>query len=154
MYARRAKASHRDTISYEIDMLAFCAEKLTHSGGSGSDGDSALSLEGFLLHYRNLIRFFSGKHHRNDDISTHNCQAWAGRELSTSEVTTIKQPAAALDDAYYDSISKYLQHCTSMRHEHDRSWDVQTMAGQLAPIIDSFERAFPRRNADSARLAR
>ena len=44
----------------------------------------------------------------------------------------------------YDSISKYLQHCTSMRHEHDRSWDVQTMAGQLAPIIDDFERAFPR----------
>ena len=144
MYARRAKASHRDTISYEIDMLAFCAENLAHSRGNGSESDSALSLEGFLLHYRNLIRVFSGKHHRNDDISTHNCQAWAGRELSASEVTTIKEPATALDDAYYDSISKYLQHCTSMRHERDRSWDVQTMAGQLAPIIDGFERAFPR----------
>lgn len=47
MYARRAKASHRDTISYEVDMLAFCADKLAHSGGNGSNQVSIVKQEAF-----------------------------------------------------------------------------------------------------------
>jgi hypothetical protein len=29
MYSRRPKESHRDTITYEIDMLDFCARAVT-----------------------------------------------------------------------------------------------------------------------------
>ena len=58
MYARRPKESHRDTVTYEIEMLDFCLQSLT--GKHYRDGnEQALYLEGFLLHYRNLIRFFS-----------------------------------------------------------------------------------------------
>ncbi|MGC4087247.1 MAG: hypothetical protein QM756_04945 [Polyangiaceae bacterium] len=123
-------------------MLAFCAARLDRL--DADEGERALSLEGFLLHYRNLIRFLSGKHHRRDDISTANCMAWAGRELTASETTAIRNAAAALDDAYDDHISKYLQHCTAARYEIDRSWDVRQMAAELSPIVEEFERAFPR----------
>jgi hypothetical protein len=144
MYSRRAKESHRDTVSYEIDMLRFSADRLERGQGGGEDPDTALALEVFLLHYRNLVRFFSGKHHRHDDISMSNCEAWAGRQPLPDENAAIRDAAATLDDCYYGTISQYLQHCTSLRYERDRSWDVRTMLAQLTPIIDRFERAFPR----------
>lgn len=61
MYSRRLKESHRDTVSYEIDMLRFCAERLEALRATGNDRESYLALEGFLLHYRNLLHFFSGE---------------------------------------------------------------------------------------------
>src|SRR5580693_7945426 len=123
MYARRPKESHRDTVSYEIDMLAFCAERLKRAG---SEGDKALYLEGFLLHYRNLVRFFSARNSRADDLSMADPIVWANREPSSRVVSAITEPAARLDNAYFDPISKYLQHCTRLRHEQDRFWDVET----------------------------
>jgi hypothetical protein len=145
MYSRRAKESHRDTVSYEIDMLSFCAERLKALNGTGNDGESALALEGFLLHYRNLIRFFSGKNHRRpDDISTANSMVWAGRKLRPEEKVSIKDAATELDDDFHTAISQYLQHCTTLRHSQDRSWDVDGMLRRLTPIIAAFELAFPR----------
>ena len=145
MYGRRPKESHRDTVSYEIDMLAFCARRLMDDENlRGSDKD--LFLEGFLLHYRNLIRFFSGKNHREDkgDLSTANPKVWAGRDLTQAEVAAIKEPSIALDDKYHEDISKYLQHCTRLRSEQDKVWDVALMEHEMAKIITEFERAFPR----------
>ena len=144
MYSRRLKESHRDTVSYEIDMLRFCAEMVEALWGTGNDREGYLALEGFLLHYRNLLRFFSGKHHQRDDISTHDCRTWGGRDLLPQEQTAIKDVAIALDDTFHGMISKYLQHCTALRYELDRSWDVETMLKQLTPVIEAFERAFPR----------
>src|SRR5580698_3571258 len=139
MYARRPKQSHRDTVSYEIGMLEFCNRRLTETVGPVAE-DKALYLEGFLLHYRNLIRFFSGLHHRGDDLSTADSNAWAGRNMTHAEVVAIKDPAIPLDDKYYGSISKYLQHCTRLRHELDRDWDVSTMKTELDPLIGEFIR--------------
>lgn len=144
MYARHAKESHRDTISYEIDMLTFCAEKLAGQNRTGDDGDSALLVEGFLLHFRNLVRVFSGKNHQKDDISMANCRVWAGRDLTAFEAAAIKDSAIALDDMYYKMISKYLQHCTTRRYEQDRTWDIHMMRSQLNAIVQAFEEAFPR----------
>jgi hypothetical protein len=51
-------------------MLTFCFDKLPQ-GRSCERRDEYLYLEGFLLHYRNLLEFFSGEHHRKRyDIST------------------------------------------------------------------------------------
>jgi hypothetical protein len=145
-YARPRKKSHRATINYEIEMLRFCAERCSHRD-CAKLGD--LYLEGFLLHYRNLIEFFSGNHGQHGDaISMAKPAAWAGRELSPSEVTSIKRPAIRLDDEYFQQISKYLQHCTLDRSERDRSWRVGSMMGEIDPIITEFERAFPKEALD------
>lgn len=110
----------------------------------GSDRD--VYLEGFLLHYRNLIRFFSGKYHREGkgDLSTANPHVWANRALTQAEIAAIQQPASALDDKYHEDISKYLQHCTRLRSEQGKVWDVALMEHEIAPIIVAFESASPR----------
>jgi hypothetical protein len=143
MYSRRPKESHRDTITYEIDMLGFCARAVTARKHS-SELDLYVYLEAFLLHYRNLIRFFSGEHHRQDDLSTADHAAWSARDITSDEVRLIRDQAKALDAKYYQPISKYLQHCTRERHDHDRGWDVEGMLSDVCPIIEAFEHVFPR----------
>ena len=44
MYSRRLKESHRDTVSYEIDMLRFCAERVEALWGTGNDREGYLAL--------------------------------------------------------------------------------------------------------------
>lgn len=142
MYTRRPKESYLDTVIYEIDMLRFCVHRIIENQ-HGEERDRYVYLEAFLLHYRNLIRFFSGEHHRGDDLSTADATTWAGREMTPAEVATIREPAKASDAAYYQPISKYLQHCTRARFDVDRTWDPELMFRQLGPIITAFERAFP-----------
>lgn len=144
MYARRAKESHRDTVTYEIEMLRFCAQRVIE-GQHPEEEDQAVYLEGFMLHYRNLVRFFSGEHHHEDkgDLSTANPHVWADRELTSEEVSVITNPAKALDAKYHQHISKYLQHCTRVRYDHDKTWDVSLMFEEIGPIIKAFELAFP-----------
>src|SRR5438874_13489068 len=68
-YERTRKESPLETIYYEIDMSEFAFGKLgAHSGGAGPEWN--LLIEGFFMHYRNAISFFSGKKHRAGDIST------------------------------------------------------------------------------------
>jgi hypothetical protein len=145
MFARRAKESHRDTVTYEIEMLRFCVQRLV-AGKHSEVEDQYVYLEGFLLHYRNLVRFFSGEYHNEakGDLSTANPQKWANREITTEEVSAITNPAKALDAKYHKYISKYLQHCTDVRSDHDRDWDVRLMFEEMSSIISAFEHAFPR----------
>ena len=149
MYGRRPKESHRDTVTYEIDMLDFCIMRLTDRPKSWDQPDEYAYIETFLLHYRNLIRFFSGKnHHRTneaEDLSTANPAVWAGRPLTEAEINAIRKPAEALDDAHlFIDISQYIQHCTDRRAREDRGWDAVQMYQEIDPIISEFERFFPR----------
>jgi len=141
MYSRRPKESHRDTISYKVDMLRFCAHALTERKHPTQE-DMYVYLEAFLLHYRNLIRIFSGEKHCPDDLSTANARTWSGREMTPEETSAIRAPAQALDAKFFKVISKYLQHCTQLRHDHDRGWDVDEMLAEIGPILTAFERAF------------
>jgi hypothetical protein len=142
MYTRRPKESHRDTVAYEIDMLGFCARRVMRDEHA-DQRDQSVYLEAFLLHFRNLIRFLSGEQHRADDLSTANPTVWADRELTQAEVAAITNPAKALDTKYHQSISKYLQHCTRLRFDHDRAWDLTLMLQEITPVITAFEHAFP-----------
>ena len=144
MYSRRPKESHLDTVRYEIDMLDFCATKLMQQPQEWSEGDWNVYLEGFLVHYRNLLRFFSGKKHRSRDLSMKKPEVWAARQLTDAEPKTIQNPAQNLDTKYYDKISSYIQHCTIDRYENDTEWDVQQMYRELDVIIAAFEQGFPR----------
>ena len=143
MYSRPPKATPLETVTYEIDMLRFCLSRLSEKAKQWDQGDKNLFIEGFLLHFRNLTEFFSGKHHKSgDDLSTCNPQAWCGRALTPEEQAAVVQPAAIIDDRYFRVVSKYLQHCTTLRHDQDRDWDLDGMYAEINPVIEYFERCF------------
>ena len=143
MYARPRKGSHLETVKYEIDMLRFCLERLRADSKQRDQGEVNLLIEGFLLHYRNLLEFFSGVHHRSDDdLSTRAARVWAERELTGEELAVMQAPAIVLDTQYFQVISKYLQHCTEQRHLADRGWDIDGMYEQVHPILSAFEKSF------------
>ncbi len=138
----RSKATHLDAIGYEIGMLRFCREQ-TQEPASPSDAQAmSLSIEGFLLHFRNLIRFFSGKRPRPYDLSTADPDTWAGRPLTADEITLFQVAADCLDEEYYQSISKYLQHCTALAQKAEHEWNIEGMFDEIAPIIREFESRF------------
>jgi len=114
--------------------------------------DTYLYLECFLLHYRNLIACFSGKHHHKQkrekpgaslDIDFSNVAEWASGNLpSEAEVQRIVDAAAPLDGEYYTDISQFLAHLTTRRLD-DKQWDVRRMARRIGEVIDWFSRHFP-----------
>lgn len=145
-FSRRLKESHLDTIQYEIEMLRYCADALVGQPRVDDDRLGYLRLEGFLLHYRNLVRVFSGMgQQHDDDISTAHPESWAGRALTGWELDAIKKPAEDLDTHYHQLISKYLQHCTTLRYEEPYEWDVQRMLAELEPLLAAFESSLGRR---------
>jgi hypothetical protein len=143
LYERRQKESHRETVTYEIEMLHFCFDNLPQDRSCDRSNEYLL-LEGFLLHYRNLLEFFSGTHHRAGyDISMADSSTWGNRELGAAEIAAIITPAKVLDHKYHQTISTYLQHCTLLRHEQTMAWDAAEMRKDIDPIITEFVRAFP-----------
>ena len=145
MYERNRKSSHLATVYYEVDMLEFTFRKVSESE-SGAGPDWNLLIEGFLLHYRNLIEFFSGKKHRlnGSDISIADPEVWSGRTLTEAEMSQLQPIAQELENDYWTDISQFLQHCTLRRHLEFREWDIAKMFERLTPVLKSFEAMFPR----------
>ncbi len=153
-YTRGDKESHLDTIGYEIDMLRFCLKYLNDHPGFCEKGESALYLEGFLLHYRNLLRFFSGKHNRKDDLCFKKFKVWlpnGHREPTKKELSEYGSTACCLDDDYHEHISKYLQHCTTRRFDVPFTWELKKMCQGddtkpgLLSLVDGFDKDFLQR---------
>lgn len=151
MYSRSEKASHLDTIRYEIDMLEFSLGRLRNRHAGWDKGDENTFIETFLLHYRNLLEFFAGNKHRDDDLSTTESRPWANRTLTPEEVAAIQAPAAKLIESrpdpnseltLFEIISKYLQHCTTLRYERAQSWPLEKMYADLRPVIAAFQKSF------------
>jgi hypothetical protein len=65
MYERTSKDTHLDTIWYEMDMLEFSYKEFKQKTPPQQSPQWNLLIEGFLLHYRNLIQFFSGSEERH-----------------------------------------------------------------------------------------
>ncbi len=135
MFSRPKKLSHLDTIQYEIDMLNYCHEKLLKDKWQDTR-DNYISLECFLLHYRNLIEFFGDA----EDLKVSEWKEWAPRKLSAEELASISDKEPFKN--HRGQISQYLQHCTKSR-TRDRGWNVKEMYGQLKGILESFRRLFP-----------
>lgn len=147
-YSRTEKESHLDTIHYELSMLNFCGARLDKLSRAGERAVFNVFLECFLLHYRNVMEFLSGNHHRvkpgeTRDLSTFDPKPWAGRELSPGELAEIQTPAKTIDDKYFQDISQYLQHCTERRFAEGRFWNYRDMFVELRPAIQAFLRRFP-----------
>jgi hypothetical protein len=128
-----------------MDMLEFTFRKVSESK-SGACPDWNLLIEGFLLHYRNLIEFFSGKKHRpnGSDISIANSEVWSGRKLTEAELSQLQPIAQELENEYWTDISQFLQHCTVRRHLEFREWDIAKMFERLTPVLKNFQAMFLR----------
>ncbi len=152
-YSRTEKESHLDTIHYELSMLSFCGEQLDKLSRANQRALFNAFLECFLLHYRNVMEFLSGAHHRKakklgetSDLSTADPKPWAGRELSPGELAEIQTPAKKIDDKYFHDISQYLQHCTERRFDERKFWNYGEMFAELRPAIQAFLQRFPARS--------
>jgi len=156
MHQRLPKKTPLQTISYEIDMFRHCARTLADKKArfqrTAADEDAAeyyLGLEGFLLHLRNLLAFLTNRRSESTDLGINGPEDWAGRPVEKREYSDLMKSARALDRKYgaegstcYDQISKFLQHCTTHRHERDRDWDVDQIFVALDPVLQDFEKRF------------
>jgi hypothetical protein len=146
-YERSEKKSHLDTVWYEIAMLGFCYAELKKRP-EAAEPERNLLVEGTLLHYRNLLEFFSGSKHRPAkngkpaDISTVDPRVWAFRDLTAEELAKIQAPARALETKYFEDLSQFLQHCTERRFVDSMQWDLDTMFAEMKPIARAFREAF------------
>jgi hypothetical protein len=139
--SRTPKDSHLDTIRYEINMLTFCFVRLSKSSEWKEQADMFVYLESFLLHYRNLIQFFFGNGSQKEgSLNIVNAKVWAGRDLTTAELSAIQTPAKNLIKKYWENISIYLQHCTERRADEDITWKVKDMFEEIKPIIVQFQK--------------
>lgn len=129
IHTRRGKEDNFDTIAYEIDMLNYCYEglRIAHPEANGRN----LFLEGFLLHYRNLVRFFSCIRARSTDLTIKML-------LPDFDTQDIVDAAILLDNNHHEDISQYLSHCTSYRANHDMMWATGKMYEELDFCIQKY----------------
>src|ERR1700693_1351059 len=140
-YERSRKSSHLDTVHYEIDMLEYSFSRVA---GQRELPEANMAVQCFLLHYRNLIEFFSGaKHRKGSDISVADPGVWAGRTLTPAELNSLQTPAQKLCDDYWTEVSQFLQHCTERRYKELKEWNLEEMMDKLSPVLASFKKLFP-----------
>jgi hypothetical protein len=149
MYERTSKDTHLETIWYEMDMLEFSYREFMKNTAPQQSPYWNLLIEGFLLHYRNLIQFFSGseerhKRYKGNDLSTFDPMPWGNRQLTKEETEGIKTPGEKLDQTYSNKISSLLQHCTVERIEPLQGWEMEEMYAEIEPIMSTFAKSFPR----------
>lgn len=105
--------------------------------------------EVYLLHYRNLIEFFSERHPRTrgpnqsiqdaaDDMTYLKPRTWAGQDIPKSELMPAVVFAKPLYDEHWDHISRYLQHCTDWRHELPKEWRYPTMHVKMGQVLQEM----------------
>lgn len=165
MHQRLTKKTPLQTIAYEIDMFRHCGRTLGRKK-AGFEKTTAheeraeyyLGFEGFLLHLRNLLAFLTNRRSESTDLGINRPEDWAERPVEKREYSDLMKSARTLDRQYgakhstcYDQISKFLQHCTTHRHEQDRDWDVEQISADLDPVLQEFEKRFiPNMVQDSA----
>jgi hypothetical protein len=156
MHERSIKNNPTDTILYEIDMLRHCAhalpDKKRHAGDSEFHrAEYYLCIEGFLLHFRNLLAFFMSQQDTRNDLGINDPVGWAGTAIEQRKYSDLMKRTREVNARHgtqnfeggksstsYDQISKFLQHCTSYRHERAKEWDIERMFVDLDPILNDF----------------
>jgi len=138
---RPKKASPQATIEYEMKMLQFARVQIISAvqEGRASAPHFWEKIECFLLHYRNLIQFLGGSEKRKDDLSF---TADFGDQIDETLIIAIEKVVKPLVEKYSNQISKYLAHCTRLRHELDRDWYINEMYFELLPAIHLLRSAF------------
>jgi hypothetical protein len=157
MHERPPKESALEVVFYERDLLQHCAKtvdaKKKQADKSPSPENKAeyyLAIEGFLLHYRNLLGFFINRGNRPTDLTLARVDKWAdGRSVDDSFCHKLTERALQVNETHgiqygdvkndcYGKISWFLQHCTDYRYKAQRDWDIERMVDDLNPILEEF----------------
>jgi hypothetical protein len=166
LHQRTDKDSHLDTILYEIDMLRHCSKTLAAKKARQSDalealGEYNLGIEGFLIHLRNLIAFFTTQHSIKTDLVLNHPEVWyQERRVEECEYSDLRDKFQDFNTRHsdtfkngkkldcFDLISKFLQHCTPERYEQAVvGWEIEKMFAEIEPILADFEKRFPSRTS-------
>ncbi len=153
---RATKGSHAHTILYEIDMLRHVASThIDKRRGADADGSPAaiceyyLSIEGFLFHARNLLAFFTNRKDATTDLIINQPEVWYGKAVDPRNFSDLSKLMKEVDKEFggdgkscYDQISKFLLHCTTMRYERLKEWDLEGMYKRMDPILEEFKQRF------------
>jgi hypothetical protein len=109
LHRRPDKDSHLDTILYEIDMLRHCANTLAAKEARQPDSEEALGeynlgIDGFLIHLRNLIAFFTTKHSlKRSDLRLDRPEVWCGKPLDETKYSDLRDQVQALNTRYSET---------------------------------------------------
>lgn len=148
MYPRGEKESHLDTIRYEIDMLRYSLKRWRETDLGFDPGDRNAFLECFLLHYRILVEFLSGRKNKQTDLVVSSPKVWMPmRRVDQRETSSLQKRGRALRDRYHDKISKFLQHCTEARADIGQEWHPEKMYDEIQESLSEFEKRFVDRAA-------
>ena len=135
--SRPPKLNHADTVLYEIDMLRFAAKRLARERWEEPQ-DAWVYLEDFLVHYRNLIEFLGKPKKKIRDTDLHLTTIWEKLGVPPPpDIAKTHDEGGKLWKQYEeigDSISRYLQHCTTKRTEA-KNWRVDEMNGKIEPLL-------------------
>jgi hypothetical protein len=157
MHERPPKETALEVVFYERNQLLHCAKtvdaKKEQADKSLSPEDKAeyyLAIEGFLLHYRNLLGFFIYRGNDPTDLTLARMDKWAdGRPVDEPFCHSLRKRAQRVNKTHgieygdektdcYGKISWFLQHCTDYRYKAQRDWDIARMYADLSPILDEF----------------
>jgi hypothetical protein len=166
---RRAdKLEEYQTVLYEIDMLRFAYAKVVAPWDGARDGDVWVYLESFLVHYRNLLDFFGKRPACDTDLTIERPEViWAAkagldaRRPSPDVLHRAQELGRRLWEKYEDrtrrddTISRYLQHCTTFRTSF-KEWFPVEMMSEMNDVLELFEKHLPefRPGANSAPVDR
>lgn len=138
-FSRLLKLTHAQTILYEIDMLRLSKDRLISSSFS-SDGDKWIYIEAFLLHYRNVLEFFSGTFRQSTDLSIAKpAEIWTEQLPDQLALANLTKPEFHRKRVL---ISRYLHHCTTYRVTA-MDWNIAAMFDELRPVLEAFELLLP-----------
>jgi hypothetical protein len=155
-HERSPKNQPLDTVLYEIDMLRHCAGMLPSKYNSRSSSEQAMKeyyvyIETFLLHLRNILAFLTNQSSEPADLRINQIGTWLDRAVAPREYSDLIAKSKDVNRRFgtdkstcYDQISKFLQHCTTYRHERGRSWEIEKIFSDVNPILCDFEARFTR----------
>ena len=149
------KVLHYQTIVYEIDMLRFAYGRILKPPDGATYGDLWAYLESFLVHYRNLVHFFS-KDNDGDgtDLTLAQPKVIWPKELgldqrrpAQEDIDKMRKIGKELYRQYEDrkrddTISKYLHHCTTYRIAA-KEWFPIEMMSKIKGIVEKLESTLP-----------
>jgi len=154
--SRIDKAEHYQTVLYEIDMLRYSYSNILRPPDGGRDADIWAYLESFLVHYRNLLDFFGKSTSRETDLTIeHPEMIWsadAGVDdmmPAQGDLQKMRTLGRRLWEKYDDktnrddTISRYLQHCTTYRIS-PKPWFPVEMMTEISDVIALFEQHLPK----------
>jgi hypothetical protein len=153
--SRPDKLADFQTVLYEVDMLRFSYSRVTKPLDEAKEGDVWVDLESFLVHYRNLLDFFGKPPREDSDLSISRPDVIWDANLglnsqrpSAEILDRIQKVGRALWEKYEnrkqrnDTISRYLQHCTTFRTSFKEWFPVEMMA-EIKEAIELFEKHLP-----------